>query len=143
MQVVDFPAVSLAGIARVFAPCRRLFALPDVRSLLFWSLCARAQVGGLPIAVTFPVAGWTGSNGLAGLAGPVAGGLTGGTAVAGPVTGWPVDTGGVAAGAAGAAAATAPAAAALGLAAATPTTPAAAGPPTAAPPPTAPTARAE
>ncbi|KIH96954.1 transporter [Streptomonospora alba] len=68
----------------MFAPYRRLFALPHVPSLLFWSLCARLQIGGLPIAVTFLVAGWTGSYALAGL---VAGGLTVGTAVAGPVRG--------------------------------------------------------
>ncbi|GAB3453128.1 MFS transporter [Streptomonospora sediminis] len=63
---------------------RRLFAIPHVPSLLFWSLCARVQLGGLPIAVTFLVAGWTGSYAIAGL---VAGGLTVGTAVAGPLRG--------------------------------------------------------
>ncbi|WP_131099389.1 MFS transporter [Streptomonospora litoralis] len=63
---------------------RRLFAIPHVRGLLFWSLFARLQQGGLPIAVTFLVAGWTGSYALAGL---VSGGLTVGTAVAGPVRG--------------------------------------------------------
>ncbi|GAA1777172.1 MFS transporter [Streptomonospora arabica] len=68
----------------MLASYRRLFAVPHLPALLFWSLCARLQLGGLPIAVTFLVAGWTGSYGLAGL---VAGGLTVGTAVAGPLRG--------------------------------------------------------
>ncbi|MFC3999239.1 MFS transporter [Nocardiopsis sediminis] len=63
---------------------RRLFALPHLKSLLFWSLTARLHIGGMPIAVTFLVAGWTGSYALAGL---VSGGLTVGTALGGPVRG--------------------------------------------------------
>ncbi|MFW5416947.1 MFS transporter [Nocardiopsis sp. CNT-189] len=63
---------------------RRLFAVPDVGSLLFWSLAARLHIGGMPIAVTFLVADWTGSYALAGL---VAGGLTAGTALGGPIRG--------------------------------------------------------
>ncbi|MDA0564909.1 MFS transporter [Streptomonospora sp. S1-112] len=63
---------------------RRLFAVPHVPALLFWSLFARVHIGGLPIAVTFLVAGWTGSYAVAGL---VAGGLTVGTALAGPIRG--------------------------------------------------------
>ncbi|MUL43115.1 MFS transporter [Streptomonospora sp. PA3] len=74
----------------MLAPYRRLFAVDHVPALLFWSLFARLQLGGLPIAVTFLVAGWTGSYGLAGL---VAGGLTVGTAVAGPVRGRLADRG--------------------------------------------------
>ncbi|WP_017559619.1 MFS transporter [Nocardiopsis baichengensis] len=63
---------------------RRLFAVPHLGSLLFWSLAARMHIAGMPIAVTFLVAGWTGSYGLAGL---VAGGLTVGTALGGPIRG--------------------------------------------------------
>ncbi|GAA1105624.1 MFS transporter [Nocardiopsis composta] len=63
---------------------RRLFAVPDVGSLLFWSLAARLHIGGMPIAVTFLVADWTGSYALAGM---VAGGLTVGTALGGPIRG--------------------------------------------------------
>ncbi|MDA2805350.1 MFS transporter [Nocardiopsis suaedae] len=63
---------------------RRLFAVPRLGALLFWSLAARLHIGGMPIAVTFLVAGWTGSYALAGL---VAGGLTVGTALGGPVRG--------------------------------------------------------
>jgi MFS family permease len=68
----------------VFHSYRRLFAVPHVPALLTWSLLARLHIGGLPIAVTFLVAGWTGSYALAGL---VAGALTVGTAVGGPVRG--------------------------------------------------------
>ncbi|MDA2813061.1 MFS transporter [Nocardiopsis sp. RSe5-2] len=63
---------------------RRLFAVPRLGALLFWSLAARLHIGGMPIAVTFLVAGWTGSYALAGL---VAGGLTVGTALGGPIRG--------------------------------------------------------
>ncbi|NYI98461.1 MFS transporter [Streptomonospora nanhaiensis] len=73
------------GAARsVLDSYRRLFAIPHVPGLLFWSLFARVHIGGLPIAVTFLVAGWTGSYALSGL---VAGGLTVGTALAGPIRG--------------------------------------------------------
>ncbi|MFC4561269.1 MFS transporter [Nocardiopsis mangrovi] len=63
---------------------RRLFAVPHLGSLLFWSLVARLHIGGMPIAVTFLVAGWTGSYAIAGL---VSGALTVGTALGGPIRG--------------------------------------------------------
>ncbi|RCV53821.1 MFS transporter [Marinitenerispora sediminis] len=68
---------------------RRLLDVPHLPLLLFWSLFARLHVGGLAIAVTFLVAGWTGSYALAGV---VAGGLTIGTALAGPMRGRMADT---------------------------------------------------
>lgn len=71
---------------------RRLFAIPHVRSLLLWSLVARLYMPGLPIAVTFLVAGWTGSYTLAGL---VVGAFTLGVALVGPLRGRMADRGGV------------------------------------------------
>ncbi|GAA3746780.1 MFS family permease [Spinactinospora alkalitolerans] len=69
---------------------RRLLGVPRLPSLLFWSLLARLHIAGLPIAVTFLVAGWTDSYALAGL---VSGALTVGTALAGPVRGRMADRG--------------------------------------------------
>ncbi|WP_460861155.1 MFS transporter [Nocardiopsis coralliicola] len=63
---------------------RRLFSVPSLGSLMFWSLAARLHIAGMPIAVTFLVADWTGSYAFAGL---VAGALTVGTALGGPVRG--------------------------------------------------------
>lgn len=74
----------------VFQPYRVLFAHPHVLALLLWSLVARLHIAGLPIAVTFLVADWTGSYAWAGL---VVGGHTLGTAIAGPLRGRMVDTG--------------------------------------------------
>ncbi|MFC7328765.1 MFS transporter [Marinactinospora rubrisoli] len=68
---------------------RRLSDVPHLPLLLFWSLFARLHIGGQAIAITFLVAGWTGSYALAGL---VSGGLTVGTALAGPVRGRMADT---------------------------------------------------
>ncbi|WP_236540740.1 MFS transporter [Spiractinospora alimapuensis] len=71
-------------------PYRTLLRTPHVPSLLILSMVARIPMAGVPIAVTFLVAGWTGSYGLAGA---VVGGLTIGTAIAGPVRGRMVDRG--------------------------------------------------
>ncbi|GAB3213953.1 MFS transporter [Marinactinospora endophytica] len=69
----------------------RVFEVPHLASLLTWSLLARLHVAGLPIAVTFLVAGWTGSYALAGV---VSGALTIGSALAGPIRGRMADRGG-------------------------------------------------
>ncbi|GLU47932.1 MFS transporter [Nocardiopsis ansamitocini] len=69
---------------------RPLFSIPHLPGLFIWSLIARLQVAGLPIAITFLVADWTGSYALAGL---VSGALTVGTALAGPIRGRMADRG--------------------------------------------------
>lgn len=71
-------------------PYRTLLRTPHVASLLIFAMIARTPMAGVPIAVTFLVAGWTGSYALAGA---VVGGLTIGTAIAGPVRGRMVDRG--------------------------------------------------
>jgi MFS family permease len=75
------------GMLGAYLPVLRT---PNAVALMLWAVVARMHSGGLPIAVTFLVAGWTGSYALAGL---VVGGLTLGTAIAGPVRGRMVDTG--------------------------------------------------
>lgn len=71
-------------------PYRVLARTPHVVPLLLWSIAARMHFGGIPIAITFLVADWTGSYAWAGA---VVGGLTLGTAVAGPLRGRMLDTG--------------------------------------------------
>lgn len=72
----------------MLGPYRQLAAVPHLPSLLAWSLFGRLHMTGTPIAITFLVAGWTGSYALAGT---VAALLTAGVAVAGPLRGRAAD----------------------------------------------------
>ena len=69
---------------RVLATYRGLAAVPRLPSLLSWALIGRLHMPATPIAVTFLVAGWTGSYAIAG---GVVAALTVGGAIAGPVRG--------------------------------------------------------
>ncbi|PSL00821.1 putative MFS family arabinose efflux permease [Murinocardiopsis flavida] len=69
---------------------RRIFEVPDLLPILIWSMLARLHLPGMPIALTFLVADWTGSYGLAGIA---VGALTLGNAIAGPLRGRMADRG--------------------------------------------------
>lgn len=72
----------------MLGPYKQLAAVPRLPSLLAWSLFGRLHITGTPIAITFLVAGWTGSYALAGT---VAALLTAGVAVAGPLRGRAAD----------------------------------------------------
>lgn len=72
----------------MLGPYRRLAAVPHLPSLLAWSLFGRLHMTGIPIAITFLVAGWTGSYALAGT---VAALLTAGVSIAGPLRGRAAD----------------------------------------------------
>lgn len=63
---------------------RSLAATPSLPSLLGWALVGRLHMPAMPIALTFLVAGWTGSYAIAGT---VVAALTVGGAIAGPVRG--------------------------------------------------------
>jgi predicted MFS family arabinose efflux permease len=63
-------------------------SVPHLPSLLAWSLFGRLHMTGTPIAITFLVAGWTGSYALAGTISAL---LTAGVAVAGPLRGRAAD----------------------------------------------------
>lgn len=69
-------------------PYRELAAVPHLLQLLLWSLLGRIHLPGTPLAVSFLIAGWTGSYGPAGVVG---GALTLGMGVAGPLRGRAAD----------------------------------------------------
>jgi len=72
----------------VLRPYRQLAGVPHLVSLLLWSIVGRVHLTGTPLALSFLVAGWTGSYALAGVVG---GALTLGLGVAGPVRGRAAD----------------------------------------------------
>ncbi|GGP58927.1 MFS transporter [Saccharothrix coeruleofusca] len=69
-------------------PYRELAAVPHLPRLLLWSLLGRVHLPGTPLAVSFLIAGWTGSYGPAGVVG---GALTLGMGVSGPLRGRAAD----------------------------------------------------
>ncbi|MFI9007326.1 MFS transporter [Actinosynnema sp. NPDC053489] len=69
-------------------PYRELAAIPHLPSLLLWSMVGRVHLPGTPLAVSFLIAGWTGSYAIAGVVG---GALTLGMGVAGPLRGRAAD----------------------------------------------------
>ncbi|MGH3995217.1 MAG: MFS transporter, partial [Pseudonocardiaceae bacterium] len=69
---------------------RELFAIPHLPGLMFWALAGRLHLTCTSLAITFLVAGWTGSYTLAGV---VAGALTVCQSVAGPWRGRSADRG--------------------------------------------------
>jgi MFS family permease len=72
----------------VLRPYRELAAIPHLLSVLLWSMVGRIHLPGTPVAVSFLVAGWTGSYAVAGVVG---GALTLGMGVAGPLRGRAAD----------------------------------------------------
>jgi MFS family permease len=77
----------------VLRPYRELARVPHVLGLLTWSLVGRLHMTGTPLAMSFLIAGWTGSYAVAGLVGAV---LMAGLGVAGPVRGRVADRRGAA-----------------------------------------------
>ncbi|MGM1060757.1 MFS transporter [Saccharothrix sp. Mg75] len=69
-------------------PYRELAGVPHLPWLLLWSLLGRIHLPATPLAVSFLIAGWTGSYAVAGVVG---GALTLGMGVAGPVRGRAAD----------------------------------------------------
>ncbi|GAA3461184.1 MFS transporter [Saccharothrix longispora] len=69
-------------------PYRELAGVPHLPSLLLWSMLGRTHLPATPLAVSFLMAGWTGSYAVAGVVG---GALTLGMGVAGPVRGRAAD----------------------------------------------------
>lgn len=65
-------------------PYRELARVPPALGLLTWTLVGRLHLSGTPLAMSFLIAGWTGSYAIAGLTGAV---LMVGLGVAGPVRG--------------------------------------------------------
>jgi MFS family permease len=72
----------------VLRPYRELAAIPHLPWLLLWSMIGRIHLPGTPLAVSFLIAGWTGSYAVAGVVG---GALTLGMGVAGPLRGRAAD----------------------------------------------------
>jgi predicted MFS family arabinose efflux permease len=72
----------------VLAPYRTILATPHLPVLLVLALCSRLFMTGMPIALTFLVAGWTGSYTVAGL---VAAAITVGSGISGPWRGRTMD----------------------------------------------------
>lgn len=72
----------------MLGPYRQMASVPHLPSLLAWSLFGRLHMTGTPIAITFLVAGWTGSYALAGLVSAL---LTAGISIAGPLRGRAAD----------------------------------------------------
>jgi MFS family permease len=68
----------------VLRPYRELARVPRALVLLTWTLVGRLHMTGTPLAMSFLIAGWTGSYALAGVIGAV---LMAGLGVAGPVRG--------------------------------------------------------
>jgi MFS family permease len=68
----------------VLRPYRELARTPRVLALLAWTLVGRLHMTGTPLAMSFLIAGWTGSYAVAGMVGAV---LMAGLGVAGPVRG--------------------------------------------------------
>jgi predicted MFS family arabinose efflux permease len=77
--------VQSGGVLRAL---RQIATVPHLRSLLIWSLLGRMHQAGTPLALSFLIAGWTGSYALAGVVG---GALTLGLGVAGPLRGRAAD----------------------------------------------------
>jgi hypothetical protein len=77
----------------VLRPYRELAAAPGVPALLTWSMLGRLHLMGTPLAMSFLIAGWTGSYALAGVIGAA---LMAGLGVAGPVRGRAADRAGAA-----------------------------------------------
>ncbi|GAA1278797.1 MFS transporter [Saccharothrix xinjiangensis] len=69
-------------------PYRELAGIPHLPWLLVWSLVGRLHLTATPLAVSFLIAGWTGSYALAGVVG---GAMTLGVGVAGPLRGRAAD----------------------------------------------------
>ncbi|WP_447004413.1 MFS transporter [Saccharothrix isguenensis] len=69
-------------------PYRQLAAIPHLPRLFLWSMVGRIHLPATPLAVSFLMAGWTGSYAVAGVVG---GALTLGLGVAGPVRGRAAD----------------------------------------------------
>ncbi|ONI85794.1 hypothetical protein ALI144C_11780 [Actinosynnema sp. ALI-1.44] len=69
-------------------PYRDLAAVPKVPSLLVWASIGRLHMTGTPLAMSFLIAGWTGSYAIAGVIGAA---LLTGNGVAGPVRGRAAD----------------------------------------------------
>lgn len=69
-------------------PYRELAAIPHLPWLLLWSIVGRVHLPATPLAVSFLVAGWTGSYAAAGVVG---GALTLGMGVSGPLRGRAAD----------------------------------------------------
>lgn len=78
----------LGPLRRVLLPYRRIAGVPHLPALLSWSLAGRLHMTGTTIALTFLVAGWTGSYAYAGVVSAL---LVAGTAVAGPLRGRAAD----------------------------------------------------
>lgn len=72
----------------VLRPYRELAAIPHLPWLLLWSMVGRIHLPATPLAVSFLIAGWTGSYAVAGVVG---GALTLGMGVAGPLRGRAAD----------------------------------------------------
>ncbi len=72
----------------VLAPYRRILATPHLTGLLAWSLLGRLHFTGTALAMTFLVAGWTGSYTIAGV---VTAALTVGMAIGAPLRGRSID----------------------------------------------------
>ncbi|GIL27158.1 MFS transporter [Actinocatenispora comari] len=72
----------------MLAPYRRILATPHLPLLLVMSLLARLYATGMALAITFLVAGWTGSYTLAGV---VTSALIVGSGIGGPLRGRSVD----------------------------------------------------
>nr|WP_042195900.1 MFS transporter [Kibdelosporangium sp. MJ126-NF4]CEL22293.1 ABC transporter, permease protein [Kibdelosporangium sp. MJ126-NF4]CTQ93075.1 ABC transporter, permease protein [Kibdelosporangium sp. MJ126-NF4] len=72
----------------MFQPYRELAAVPRVPSLLIWASLGRLHMTGTPLAMSFLIAGWTGSYAIAGVIGAA---LLTGNGVAGPVRGRAAD----------------------------------------------------
>jgi MFS family permease len=68
----------------MFSSLRALSGVPRLRTLLSLSLLARIHMSALPVALSFLIAGWTGSYASVGL---LSGAMAVGQAVAGPVRG--------------------------------------------------------
>lgn len=75
-------------VSPVLRPYRELAAIPHLPRLLLWSMVGRIHLPGTPLAVSFLIAGWTGSYAVAGVVG---GALTLGMGVAGPLRGRAAD----------------------------------------------------
>ncbi|WP_018682703.1 MFS transporter [Actinokineospora enzanensis] len=69
---------------------RRLFAVPGLRGLFTWAMLGRLYLPGTPLALTFLIAGWTGSYVAAGVVG---GAYTVGVSLGGPLRGKSADRG--------------------------------------------------
>jgi MFS family permease len=86
--MVAFLSVGVGRVRSVLHPYRQLAQVPHLVPFLLWSMVGRVHLAGTPLALSFLIAGWTGSYTLAGVVG---GALTLGLGVAGPVRGRAAD----------------------------------------------------